>query len=205
MFIIGLTGGIASGKSLVSSYLASLGAGVIDADLVAREVVEPGRPALAEVVREFGPGVLSSDGTLNRKELGRLVFSDQARLDRLNRITHPYILEIIRERLEAYRAASPCGAVVIDAPLLIETGLHRLVDEVWVVYVDPTTQLQRLMKRDRLTPEAAAQRIASQLPLEEKVRYAHRIIYNRGEPEETLRQVRMIWLNLRGQGRINGC
>jgi dephospho-CoA kinase len=188
MRLIGLTGGIASGKSLVSRQLQRLGATVIDADRIARDVVLPGRPGWEMIVREFGGSFIDSDGGLDRKALGQLVFNDPRALERLNRITHPLILAEVDRLLQIYRSG-PEGIVVLDAPLLFETGLDRLVDEVWVVVVDHQTQVKRLMERDRLTEQEAGQRIRLQIPLEEKASRADRVIDNRGSAAETERQV----------------
>ncbi len=192
MHVIGLTGGIASGKSLVSGELRKLGAEVIDADQIAREVVQPGKPAWMQIVREFGDSFLDSSGHIDRKALGRLVFSDPRELEKLNRITHPPILAEIARLLQCRIPASG-GVVVIDAPLLFETGLDKLVDEIWVVDADFPTQLRRLMERDRLSEHEARRRIALQMPLPEKVRSADRILKNTGTPEMTVRQVREAW------------
>lgn len=197
MRVIGLTGGIASGKSLVSRFLKELGAIIIDADRIARDVVKTGSPAWRQIVQEFGDTVCEPDGSLNRKELGRIVFSDAGKLDRLNRITHPYIISEIRRLLNIYREKFPAAIIVLDAPLLLETGLEGIVDEVWVVYVDYQTQLERLMKRDGFNTEEAVRRISSQLPLDEKIKLADHVIDNRGDPEETFLQVRRLWNSLR--------
>jgi dephospho-CoA kinase len=190
MRLIGLTGGIASGKSLVSRQLQGLGAMVIDADRIARDVVQPGRPGWEMIVREFGRSFIDSDGGLDRKALGRLVFNDPRELERLNRITHPLILAEIEKLLQIYRSGYE-GVVVLDAPLLFETGLDRFVDEVWVVMVDQQTQVKRLMERDLLTEQEAEHRIRLQIPLEEKASRADRVIDNSGLPEETERQVQL--------------
>ena len=190
MRLIGLTGGIASGKSLVSRQLQGLGTVVIDADRIAREVVQPGKPGWELIVREFGRSLIDSDGGLDRKALGRLVFNDPRALERLNRIMHPLILAEIEKLLQIYRSGHE-GVVVLDAPLLFETGLDQSVDEVWVVMVDHQTQVKRLMERDRLTEQEAEHRIRLQIPLEEKVSRADRVIDNRGLPEETERQVKL--------------
>ncbi len=195
MRLIGLTGGIASGKSLVSRQLQGLGAAVIDADRIARDVVQPGTPGWEMIVKEFGRSVIGSDGELDRKALGLLVFNNPTALERLNRITHPLILAEIEKLLQKYRSEHE-RTVVLDAPLLFETGLDRFVDETWVVTVDYQTQVKRLMARDRLTEQDARQRIAVQMPLEEKVRRADRVIDNRGTREETERQVKEAWVNL---------
>jgi dephospho-CoA kinase len=193
MLVVGLTGGIASGKSFVSKKLRELGAVVIDADQVAREVVKPGMPAWASIIREFGRSVLNPDGSLDRKKLGKIVFADQEKLKKLNEITHPYIIREIKRLLANCCRTGEHGIVVLDVPLLFEVGLDELVDEVWVVYVDPATQIRRLMERDGLSEQEAMQRISSQMPLEEKARRAHRVIDNRGTPEETVRQITEIW------------
>ncbi|HHW39998.1 MAG TPA: dephospho-CoA kinase [Syntrophomonadaceae bacterium] len=197
MRVIGLTGGIASGKSLVSRYLRELGAIIIDCDQVARDVVRTGSSAWRQIVQEFGETVCKPDGSLDREALGRIVFSDTEKLDKLNRITHPYIISEIRRLFDDYRKNFPDAVVVLDAPLLLEVGLEGMVDEVWVVYVDYQTQLERLMKRDGFSSEEAACRISSQIPLEEKVKLADHVIDNRGDPEETFLQVRRLWNSLR--------
>ncbi len=197
MRVIGLTGGIASGKSLVSRFLRELGAIIIDADQVARDIVRPGSPAWRQIVQEFGETVCKPDGSLDRRVLGRIVFHDTDKLDKLNRITHPYIISEIKRLLDGYRKNPPGAVVVLDAPLLLEVGLEKVVDEVWVVYVDYQTQLERLMKRDGFNSEEAARRISSQIPLEEKVKLADHVIDNRGGPEETFLQVRRLWNSLK--------
>ncbi|MGB4314020.1 MAG: dephospho-CoA kinase, partial [bacterium] len=156
MRVIGLTGGIATGKSTVSRMLAEKGLPIVDADLIAREVVEPGKPAYREIVQTFGGEILQADGTLNRKLLGKLVFGDPARLQTLNQITHPRIREEIEGRLQALRDKGT-ELAVLDAPLLIEANLQPLVDEVWVVTCPRELQIKRLQERDNLSvPEAEA-------------------------------------------------
>ena len=196
MRVIGLTGGIASGKSLVGRQLQNLGAVVIDADRIAHDLTAPDRPAFEKIIGEFGKGCIDSIGRLDRKALGQIVFNDPGELDKLNRITHPLILAEIDRLLQSYRS-SKCGVVVLEAPLLFETGLEKSVDEVWVVLVDPPAQLRRFMERDQLTEQEARRRISLQLPLEEKVRMADRVIDNRGTPLETERQVKLAWQNLK--------
>jgi len=196
--MIGLTGGIGSGKSTVSRKLKSLGAYVIDTDQVARDVVKPGTPALREIVQAFGGGILNGDGTLNREKLGALVFNDPAAMAALNQMTHPRIKQAVSAAVENYKRLPAAGrkVVVIEAPLLIEAGLHRGLDEIWVVSVDEGTQLERLMKRDRITAAEARQRIAAQLPQAEKLRYAARVIDNTGSEAETEEQVAGHWAGL---------
>ena len=192
MRVIGLTGGIASGKSTVARMLEQLGAVVIDADLLAREVVAPGGPAYQAVIDAFGTAILKPDLTINRETLARLVFSDPAERKRLEGITHPAIGRLAEERL-AGLAGKGHTVVFYMAPILIEAGATSRVDEIWVVYVDARTQLQRLMARDGSSREEALGRIAAQMPLDEKVKFGSRIIDNSGTPEQTGRQVRDIW------------
>lgn len=198
MRVIGLTGGIASGKSTVSRYLAELGAAIIDGDLIAREVVAPGQPALEEIAAEFGAEVLLPDGGLNRAIVGKLVFADPAKLEKLNRITHPRIFEEIKRRIAAYRDAGPNGpkVAVIDAPLLIEAGFDALAEAVWLIVVDEETQIKRVMERDKLSREEALARLRSQMPLDEKIAHADHIIENCGSIDTTLARVDMLWKRL---------
>lgn len=190
-YVIGLTGNIACGKSLVLRTVEGLGAEAIDADRIAREVTsEP--EVIQEIARAFGPQVLTADGSLDRRALARIVFSDPEQLALLERIVHPPVVARIRERL----ASSRRPVVVIDAIKLFEAGLADDCDEVWVVTCRPEQQLQRLMARDGLSEEEAWLRIRAQPPQEEKVRRADRIIDNSGSVEETVDQVRVAWENL---------
>ena len=198
-YVIGLTGGIATGKSLVSAMIMELGGQIINADLIARKVVEPGTPAWKQIADHFGEGILNSNQTIKRKELGRIVFADADKLDQLNKITHPFIIAEIERQLSCCRDSLDKEIIVIDAPILLELGLERLVDEVWVVTVDPAAQLERLMKRDNLSAEEAKLRIQAQMPLEEKVKRADRVIDNRHTPEETKKQVKEIWREITRQ------
>ena len=191
--LVGLTGSIATGKSTVSRMFAHLGARVIDADLLAREVVMPGQAAYARIVEEFGPQVVQEDGSLDRKALGALVFGDSAKRKRLEEITHPAI-GLRRERLlsvldeEAFE-----GVVIWDAALLFEGGGAGRMDRVVVVYADPETERRRLVERDGLSDADARARIASQMPVAEKAKLAHHVIDNSGTRDETERQVRTIY------------
>ncbi len=197
MRVIGLTGGIASGKSTVSGMLRELGARVIDADAIAREVVEPGRPALAEIVAWLGRDILLADGSLDRRKLGELVFGDSAARAALEGITHPRITAAAKEALAAAEREG-CAVAVLDVPLLYEAGWDEGVDEVWVVYVDAATQLSRLMARDSLTAAQAAARVAAQMSLEEKARRADIVIDNSGDPGGTAAQVAAAWRRAAG-------
>ena len=191
MRVLGLTGGIGSGKSSVTQMFKQLGAEVIDADQFARDVVEPGQPALAEIVSTFGRDILLSDGRLDREKLGRIIFADAAARSTLNAITHPRI----RERMEAEveeRRGRP-GLLLLDIPLLYENSRTSLVEKVIVVWVDLKTQLRRLTGRNRLSIEQAQQRIASQMPLDQKRARADIVIDNSGGLEDTRRQVEKIY------------
>lgn len=188
--VVGLTGGIATGKSTVSRMLRELGVDVIDADAVAREVVEPGTPGLAAVARRF-PGVVGLDGRLDRAKLGARVFFDPAERAALNAILHPLIQEEVRRRTAELERQGK-SLVVYDAALLIENGLHRSMDAVVVVSAPEDVQRQRLMARDHLTREEADARIASQLPLREKLEHATWVVDNGGAPEATRAQVERI-------------
>lgn len=191
MRTIGLTGGIASGKSTVSALLQSLGAHIIDADTIAREIVSEGSEALCEIVRAFGAGILTPEGALNRAALARIVFNDPQALSQLNAITHPRIIAEIETRLRALRSTE--GIAVLDAALLIELGLFDLVDETWLICVEPSVQLARLLKREHMTPEDAEKIIRAQLPLSEKRKAADRCIDNNGSQEDLDRQIIALW------------
>jgi dephospho-CoA kinase len=195
--VIGLTGGIASGKSTVSMLLKQKGAAIIDADEIAKEIMQPGKPAWTEVVEHFGKGILREDGNIDRKKLAQIVFSDEKELETLNRITHPRIVEEIKRRLKSFREKNE-SVVVVDAALLLEIGLDLLVDEVWLVAVDEKTQIERLLFREKSMGFAEAlERIRAQMPLEEKLKFAQRVIDNGGSIEETKRQVDRIWGELK--------
>ncbi len=206
MPVIGLTGSIASGKSLVTEILKDLGAQVVDADVVAREAVEPGSEGWRQVVAAFGEGVLKRDGTINRKLLGERVFKDPGLRTKLNNITHPIIIKEIRERIDRFRKhdAGLRRVLVLDAPLLLETGLDNLVDEVWVVDVPEETQVERLMERDGLSREQALRRIASQMGSAEKKKHADVVIDNSGDSAATRKQVMGLWEQRFGSGVETG-
>ena len=187
--LIGLTGGIASGKSLVAGELKRLGAYLIDADEIAREVVKTGLPAYNEIVKEFGEKILNPDKTINRKELGRIVFSNPELRKRLEQITHPRIRKKIEAEISAIKAKNPKAVIVVDAALLIEGGLYKKMDKVIVVCADEKTQIKRLTERDGLAIEDAKNRIASQMPLKEKRRYADFVIENvEGKSREEVKE-----------------
>ncbi|MFK0176777.1 dephospho-CoA kinase [Streptomyces xanthochromogenes] len=193
MLKVGLTGGIGAGKSEVSRLLVSYGAVLIDADRIAREVVEPGTPGLAAVVEAFGPAVLAADGTLDRPGLGAIVFSDPDKLATLNRIVHPLVGARSAE-LEA--AAGPDSVVVHDVPLLTENGLAALYDLVVVVDAAPETQLDRLVRLRGMTPQEAHARMAAQADRDRRLAVADLVIDNDGPLEDLEPQVRKVWAEL---------
>jgi len=190
--LVGLTGGIASGKSAVSRQLVELGCRLVDADVQAREVVMPGEPAWRAIVAEFGWEVVGPDGQLDRKRLGAVVFADPARRKTLEAITHPAILARRRAILDAWAAEGFDGLVVLDIPLLVEVGAAGHMDRVVVVYAEHEVQLGRLIHRDRFERAEAERRVASQMPLADKIRYAHYVVDNSGTPDETAAQVRAV-------------
>jgi dephospho-CoA kinase len=192
MRIIGLTGGIASGKTSVAALLERLGAAVVDADLLAREIVEPGEPALEAIAAAFGAAVLNPDGSLNRAALAEIVFSDPASRRTLEAITHPAIRALGELKLAKLREQG-VETVFYVAPLLIEAGNSDRVDEIWVVYLDRESQLARLMARDTMGREAALKRIASQMPMEEKKKLGRVVIDNSGTRAELEAQVLRLW------------
>ncbi|AAT88992.1 dephospho-CoA kinase [Leifsonia xyli subsp. xyli] len=198
MQLIGLTGGIASGKSTIASRLAELGAAVVDADRIAREVVEPGTPALAEIRRAFGDGVIAPDGTLDRPELGAIVFGDPAALRILNGITHPAVLRESTARFEAAAVADPDAIVVYDVPLLVESANRYPFDLVVVAHADAATRARRLFELRGMDPVAAERRIGSQVSDAERLSAADLVIDTGGTLEETYRQVDALWAGLRG-------
>lgn len=194
MLRVGLTGGIASGKTAVSDLLRAHGAVVIDADVLAREVVEPGTPGLARVVDRFGPAVLSEDGRLDRPQLGRIVFADEAARRDLEAIVHP----AVRARAAAIEGnAAPDAVVVHVIPLLVETGQHDDFDVLVVVDVDPQLQLMRLKQRNGLDPTAAQARVAAQSSREERLRVAHVVLDNNATWVDLEQQVDRLWSDLR--------
>ena len=186
---IGLTGGIATGKSSVSAYLASKGALLIDADIIAREVMMPGHPVLAAAVQRFGQAILNADGTLDRKKLGSIVFQHPEEQKALEAITHPAIRKEMRERAAAYELNHPDKLVVSDIPLLYESGLEDGFEEVMVVYVPRAVQLERLMSRDQMSRADAEARITAQMDIELKKERADIIIDNSGSWAQTEQQL----------------
>jgi dephospho-CoA kinase len=191
--LVGLTGGIATGKSTVTGLLASPSVRVVDADALAREVVEPGTPAHTQIVVDFGKDVLQPDGRLDRARLGEIVFPDPVKRKRLEAITHPAIRARFEKIMADLERQGFDGLLIWDAALLVESGGHKKMDKVVVVTTDPATQLRRLMARDGSTEEAARARTASQMPLAVKTRAADYVIDNSGPREATAARVREVY------------
>ena len=181
-YCLALTGGIACGKSTVGDLLAARGLARVDSDLIARAVVEPGTPALASIVVEFGSSVLTSDGRLDRASLGKIVFGQESARRRLEAILHPLIWEVMEREMR--RAQSELRETVFEIPLLFEKGNQGRFSTIWVVTVSEELQLARLQQRDRLTLEHAKARIAAQMSLEEKSKLADFVITNMGDLQE---------------------
>ncbi|CAH2032000.1 dephospho-CoA kinase [Trichlorobacter ammonificans] len=192
MRTIGLTGGIATGKSTVAELLAQRGAVVIDADQLSRDAVAPGTPLLQRIAALFGADALQADGSLDRQAVRELIFRDPERRKQLEALLHPAIRELSLRRLEEARQSGAAVAVYM-APLLIEAGAADRVDEIWVVTVRPEVQLERLMTRDGCDRQQAERIVAAQMPLAEKEKYGVVVIDNSGSPEETARQVEEAW------------
>lgn len=195
MRVLGLTGGIGSGKSTVARMFRDLGAEVIDADQLARDVVEPGQPALEQIRDAFGADVLLNDGRLDRSKLAAIVFTDPRARERLNAITHPPIRERMRLAVEAHRGQP--GLLILDIPLLFETSRPEAVERIILVWVDLATQLRRLIERDGLTEDEARRRVQAQMPLDEKRALSDDVVDNAGTREQTLRQVEALFRRFR--------
>ena len=196
MLRLGLTGGIASGKSAVAAMLREMGFAVLDADSLAHKLIEPGQPAYNEVLQEFGPSVITPGGRVDRAKLSAVVFNDRARLDRLNAIVHPRVAEVIFSQFELWRRAGVRDAVFVEAALLIESGIHNKLDGLIVSWCSPAQQLERLLARG-LSEAEARRRIAAQIPVEEKILLATEKIDCSGSLEETRRQVEALAAKLR--------
>jgi len=194
--LVGLTGGIATGKSTVSEMLRQLGCEIIDADRLARDVVEPEQPAWKQIVAEFGGGVVTAEGALDRKKLGAIVFADPERRKRLEAITHPAIRARFQARLDELAAQGFAGIVVFDAPVMIESGNYKNMDRLVVVVTDDATQAARLQERDGTDEVEGRRKIASQMPLAEKAKLADYVINNSGAREATAAEVRRVFAAL---------
>ncbi|KAF0195093.1 MAG: dephospho-CoA kinase [Bacillota bacterium] len=194
--LIGLTGGIGSGKSTVSNMLKELGVKVIDADQVGRELMEPGHEVYSQVVNHFGPSILCADGTLDRSKLGAMVFGYQHKLEKLESLTHPAIISEMDRRFQEYSDQGE-RLVAFEVPLLIEKNMQHLVDEIWLVICSEDTQLKRVMARG-FSESDARTRIVAQMPLKDKIKYADRIIDTDGTLQFTRIQVIRYWSSVCG-------
>lgn len=201
MLRVGLTGGIASGKSTVSEIFASLGAKVLDADEVAREVLLPGQPAWTRLRQAFGQEFFNSDGTVKRKKLRKLVFADPEKRKQLNAIVHPEVMREINSRSETLSFSIQSGVLLVDVPLLLEVGVANRFDKVVVVYASESVQIKRLMQRDGISEEEARLVLKVQMPLSEKVELADYVIDNNSTLADTEIQVRKVWEELIGLAR----
>jgi dephospho-CoA kinase len=196
MLRVGLTGSIAVGKSFVAAILAELGCRIVDADHLARKVVEPGTPGLVALVETFGTTILNSDGSLNRERLGAIVFSNEEKRLLLNSILHPLIIETQNQILREWEEEDPEGIGVIDAALMIESGGYNRMDKLIVVHCRPEIQLERLINRNKLSVDEATRRISSQMPQEEKKRYADYLIDTSNGFQDTREQVQIVYKKL---------
>ncbi|MBS1127817.1 MAG: dephospho-CoA kinase [Nitrospirae bacterium] len=199
MLIVGLTGGIASGKSLVTRVLRDLGAHIIDADKIVHDLLAPGQDACREVVGHFGKGIQLPDGSIDRRKLGDIIFNHPEERAWLNQCIHPRVFEAYNHQVRHLSERQPDAIVIMDAALLIETGYHKHMDRLIVVYADQKAQMKRLMERDRFTLEQAMARISSQMPLDEKRKYADFVIENTGTREATEQQTREIFAKLKAE------
>lgn len=188
MKAIAITGSIATGKSTVSKYLIQQGYPVIDTDIISRVVVEKGTVGLERLKENFGEDIIQADGTLNRKALGNIVFNDEASKEKLNQILHPLISKESKERMAAYKEEGH-SLIFVDIPLYYEVDIDIPTDAVWLVYVSPDIQLERLMKRNQIGEEDARQLISNQISIEDKAKWSEIVIDNSNTPEETHKQI----------------
>lgn len=196
--VLGITGGIATGKSTVLRMLGELGAETLSADDLAREVLAKGSEGYRETVERFGDAILTPDGEIDRPALAAIVFGDESARQVLNAITHPRIIAAIQRRIDEFRTKppSPDAVLAVEIPLLIECGLEEIVDEVVVVAAEPATQVSRLTTRSRMSAEQARRRLAAQMPIESKIEHADRVIRNEGTMEELREAVRATWQDI---------
>lgn len=198
--IVGLTGGIVSGKSTVAKMFKDLGAKIIDADQLGHKVILPHKPAWEKIVRLFGKDLLKEDLKINRKKLGRIVFNNQNLLKKLNEITHPEIIKLIKKEISLAKNKTYKNGkekiLIIDAALIYEAKINNLMDKIILVYIEENEQIKRLKKRDNLSAEEALKRVKSQMSIKEKIRFADYIIDNSSSLDKTKEQVKKIWQNL---------
>lgn len=203
MLNVGLTGGIASGKSTVAKIFEDKGAYLIDFDALAHFAEEPDQPAWKAIVEVFGREILNEDGTINRAKLGQIVFANQEKLSTLNSIVHPAVFDLWRRRIEDIREMNPRAIVVSDVPLLIEVSVQHLFDVVILVYVSPEDQIKRLRERNEYSRKEAESRLDTQMPIDEKIPHADYVIDNKGPIETTRSVVNAVWEELLVRERKN--
>ncbi|MBU4227776.1 dephospho-CoA kinase [bacterium] len=198
VLIVGLTGGIVGGKSTVASMFRDLGAKIINADILGHSVILPYKPAGKKIVKLFGEDILRNDLTIDREKLGKIVFTDQALLKKLNEITHPEIIKLIKKEINMARnkTHNQEKILVIDAALIYEAKIDRLMDKIIVVYIDEDEQVKRLIERNNLSKDEASQRVKSQIPMKEKIKMADYVIDNNDTLDKTKEQVEKIWQSL---------
>lgn len=197
--IIGLTGGIATGKSTISNMFKQKNVKIIDADLISHQVMDKDTPATLEIIKEFGSDIAMATGHINRKKLGKLVFNDKSKMDKLTSIVHPIIIDEIKKMIEIY-IVNGDAIVVLDAPLLFESGLDKIVDLTLVVYTTKDIQLERLINRDKISEEYALMKISTQMPLETKIKRADYVIDNSLSILESSKQFNDIFNNILSRG-----
>jgi dephospho-CoA kinase len=197
MLRVGLTGGIASGKTTVGAMFVELGCHLIDSDSITHQLFEPGQATRDSVIREFGPRVVAPDGTIDRRVLGEIVFKDPAERSKLNAIVHPAVIRRQQDWLKEVEARDPAAIAIVDATLMIEIGTYKTYDKVVVVFCPPEIQRQRLRLRSTLTDQQIESRIESQMPMAEKVKYADYVVDNSGSLDRTREQVQEIYQQLR--------
>ena len=195
--MLGVTGGIASGKTTVANMLEDLGVPIIDFDLLSRQVVEPGQPAFKDITDYFGDGVIDKNGTLDRKRLSTIVFRNPAKRKILEGITHPRIVEAFVRQIKEMAEKDPHGIVQVVIPLLFEVNLTHLVHKVLVVYISPDKQIERLTKRDKISHKEAENILKAQMPIDQKVAKADFVIHNEGNIDETRKAVYALWRSLK--------
>lgn len=197
LLVLGVTGGIASGKTTVANMLQELGAPIVDLDLIARQVVEPGKPAWENIRGYFGDVVIQKDGAIDRKRLSGIVFSHPTKRKKLESFTHPPILEAFARQVKEIIEEDPHKIIQVVIPLLFEVNLQHLVHKVLVVYISSHKQIERLAKRDKISKEEAGNILKAQMPIDKKLEHADFVIHNEGSLDETRRQVKALWKELK--------
>ena len=199
--IVGLTGGIVGGKSTVASMFKDLGAKIVDADKLGHSVILPNKPAWKKIIKIFGKDILQNDLTIDRKKLGKIVFTNQTLLKKLNEITHPEITKMIKKEIDSAKnnTHNQEKVLIIDAALIYEAKMDRFMDKIIVVYIDKDEQIKRLIKRNNLSKDEALQRVRSQIPIEEKAKMADYLIDNSNSLNKTREQVEKVWQSLVSQ------